>query len=371
MSSVQKTPLYEEHVALKGKMIEFCGWQMPVQYSGLVDEHHTVRQAVGLFDVSHMGEFIVEGPKALEFLQYVTTNDVSKLVIGQAQYSAFPRPEGGLVDDVIVYRRGEQNYLLVVNAANIDKDFAWLQSHLPSSGVSLVNDSPLWGQIAVQGPRARELVQEIVDVPAQDIAFYHFKEGKILGVQGIVARTGYTGELGFELYVPAHETVNIWRALLEKGQKYGVKPCGLGARDTLRLEVCYMLYGNDIDDSTTPLEAGLGWITKLDKGEFLGSSLLRKQKEEGLSKSLVGLEMVDKAIARHGYSVYATAEGGDAIGVITSGSPSPSTGKNVAMAYVPKHLSKIGTEVWVMAHKRLSKAVVVKRPFYTEGTVHQ
>lgn len=366
--ALKRTPLHADHVRLKARMVDFGGWDMPVQYSGLVDEHKAVRTAVGLFDVSHMGEVNVEGRGALEFLQRLTTNDVSKLDIGQAQYSALLYPNGTLVDDIIVYRRGLDSFFLCVNASNADKDFAWLKEHAPKQGVLLENVSASYGQIAVQGPRARELVQKIVDIRIADLKYYHFAEGKVLGVPALIARTGYTGELGYELYVPASATSKVWNALLEAGEPFGVKPCGLGARDTLRLEMGYLLYGNDMDDTTTALECGLAWITKFDKGDFIGREALLEQKERGLGRKLVGFEMVDRAIGRHGYAVRTRADETQPAGVVTSGTPSPTLGRNVGMAYVPATHAALGTEIYVDVRGEPKKARVVKKPFFTEGT---
>lgn len=367
-TSLKRTPLFDNHRASRGRMVDFGGWEMPVQYSGLVDEHKTVRSAVGLFDVSHMGEILVDGPGAPAFLQGITTNDVTKLDVGQAQYSAMLYETGTVVDDILVYRRGTDSFLLCVNASNATKDFSWLRDHCPRSGVALTDASNDYAQIAVQGPRARELVSRIVDIRIEDMRYYHFAEGKVCGTPSIIARTGYTGELGYELYVPAATGAKIWDNLLEEGQNLGVKPCGLGARDTLRLEVAFMLYGNDMDDTTTVLEAGLGWITKISKGDFIGRDRLIAQKEAGLPRRIVGLEMVDKAVARHGYAVFASAEEVNPVGVVTSGTAGPSVGKNIAMAYVPNALSKEGTQIWVEVRGVRKLAQVVRRPFYTQGT---
>lgn len=367
-AALKRTPLHADHVRLKARMVDFGGWDMPVQYSGLVDEHKTVRSCVGLFDVSHMGEVNVEGRGALEFLQRVATNDASKLDIGQAQYSALLYPNGTLVDDIIVYRRGLDSFFLCVNASNTEKDFAWLKEQAPKQGVILENVSDSYGQIAVQGPLARELVQKVVDIRIEDLKYYHFAEGKVLGAPALIARTGYTGELGFELYVPSSVTSKVWNALLEAGQPLGVKPCGLGARDTLRLEMGFLLYGNDMDNTTSALECGLGWITKFEKGDFLGREALLSQKEKGLSRKLVGFEMVDRAIGRHGYGVHLSAAMGTPVGVVTSGSPSPSLGRNVGMAYVPASHSALGSEIFIDVRGEAKQARVVKKPFYTEGS---
>ncbi|MCA2961798.1 MAG: glycine cleavage system aminomethyltransferase GcvT [Silvanigrellales bacterium] len=366
--ALKRTPLHADHVRLKARMVDFGGWDMPVQYSGLVDEHKTVRTAVGLFDVSHMGEVNVEGRGALEFLQRLTTNDASKLEIGQAQYSALLYPNGTLVDDIIVYRRGLDSFFLCVNASNAEKDFAWMQEHVPSQGVVLQNVSESYGQIAVQGPRARELVQKVVDIRIAELKYYHFAEGKVLGVPALIARTGYTGELGYELYVPSSATSKVWNALLEAGDAFGVKPCGLGARDTLRLEMGYLLYGNDMDNTTSALECGLSWVTKFEKCDFIGRDALLKQKEQGLGRKLVGFEMIDRAIGRHGYGVHVTPAVGSPVGVVTSGSPSPTLGRNVGMAYVPASHAALGSEIYIDVRGEAKKARVTKKPFFTEGT---
>ena len=366
--ALKKTPLHALHLAVKGRMVEFGGWHMPVQFSGLVDEHKTVRTAVGLFDVSHMGELLVEGRGAVEFLQRMTTNDLAPLKIGQAQYSALLTPQGTVIDDIIVYRRGHDSFFICVNASNTEKDFAWLKSNQPKQGVNLENQSSQYAQIAVQGPLARKLVQEIVDIRIDSLPYYWFNEGKVIGIPSIIARTGYTGELGYELYVPADKAPKILSALLENGQKYGVKPCGLGARDTLRLEMGYLLYGNDMDDSRDALSCGLGWITKFSKEDFIGKQALVKIKELGIQNKLVGFEMVDKAIGRHDYLVYESSTSPSPIGKVTSGSPSPTLGKNVGMAYLPSQLSALGTEFYVEIRGERKLAKVAKKPFYTGGS---
>ncbi|APJ04935.1 glycine cleavage system aminomethyltransferase GcvT [Silvanigrella aquatica] len=372
MSTTEKlkmTPLYEEHVSLGARMVPFAGWNMPVQYSGVVDEHKCVRNSVGLFDVSHMGEFNVTGRGALEFLQMMTINDVAKINIGQAQYNAFCYDNGTVVDDIIIYRRGFDSFFLCVNANNIEKDFAWLKEHCPKQGVILENMSDDYAQIAIQGPKSRELIAKVVDVKITDLAYYHFTEGKVLGTPAIIARTGYTGELGYELYFPASVASKIWKGLLQIGQDYGVKPCGLGARDTLRLECGYLLYGNDMDNTTTALECGLSWITKFDKNSFIGKDILLRQKEEGLKKRLIAFEMQDKAIGRHGYKVFSAKENGNEIGFISSGSPSPTLSKNIGMAYVSSENAKLGSEIWIEIRGEKKLATVVKKPFFVHGSV--
>lgn len=367
-ASLKRTPLNAEHRALGARMVDFGGWDMPVQYSGVVDEHRAVRTAVGLFDVSHMGEILVSGRGALDFLQHMTTNDISKTIIGQAQYGAFCTPQGTIIDDIIVYRKGLDSFFICVNASNADKDFAWLQKNIPTSGVVLENLSDDYAQIALQGPKARELLAQVVDIKINDLKYYHFSEGKVFGTPAIIARTGYTGELGYELYIPAASAPGIWQGLLKNGAQFGIKPCGLGARDTLRLEMGYLLYGNDMDDARTALECGLGWVTKFDKGNFIGSEALKTQKQLGISNKLVGFEMVDRAIGRHGYPIFSSATASVPMGVVTSGSPGPSVGKNVGMAYVSEEHSRLGQEIWIEIRSERKLAKVVKKPFYTQGT---
>lgn len=369
--NLRKTPLYNNHLQSHGRIVDFAGWEMPVQYSGLVDEHHCVRKAVGLFDVSHMGEIVVTGRGALSFLQEMTTNDVSKLVEGQAQYSALCYENGTLVDDIVIYRRGADSFFICVNASNKDKDFKWLANHQPKSGVVLEDLSDQYAQIAIQGPKARELLASAVDFQIQNLKYYHFNEGKVFGVPSLVARTGYTGELGYEIYIPAQSASMVWNGLMEMGQKFDIKPCGLGARDTLRLEVGYLLYGNDMDDTTNALECGLGWITKFDKKEnFIGREALQKVKQAGVSRKLVGLELVEKGVLRHDYKLFADASASESIGKVTSGTFSPTLQKSVALAYVPTKLSDLGTEVMVEIRNDRKKAVVVKKPFFTQGTAN-
>lgn len=369
-NSPQRTALYEEHKSLNGKIVDFAGWEMPVQYSGVLDEHKTVRTQVGLFDVSHMGEVLVTGRGALEWLQKMVTNDLSKVAVGQAQYAALCYDNGTIVDDIITYRKGADSFFICVNAGNAKKDVAWLKDHLPTSGVVLEDLSAEYSQIAIQGPRSRELLQEAVDIKIGDMKYYWFAEGKVFGTPAIIARTGYTGELGFEVYIPNSAARMVWRGLLEVGQKYGVKPCGLGARDTLRLEMGYLLYGNDMDDTTNALECGLGWVTKFAKGDFIGASALRTANEQGLKRKLVGFEMVDKAIGRHGYKIFGSESGGSEIGHVTSGSVGPSVGKNVGMAYVTTDKSVLGSDIWVEIRGERKHAKVAKKPFYTHGTAN-
>lgn len=361
---LKHTALYPQHRALKARMAPFAGYHMPISYRGIVKEHQRVRRSAGLFDVSHMGEFMVTGPGAGDFLQYLTINDLGLLQTGQAQYSAMCYPDGGIVDDLVIYRRGE-GYLLVVNAANIDQDWAWLEEHrLPR--VSLGNLSAETSLIALQGPRSREILSQLSGEQVAQLDFYHFSEGKVAGYQTLIARTGYTGELGFELYGSDSAIAAIWEALLETGDPAGLAPVGLGCRDTLRLEMRYCLYGNDIDATTNPIEAGLGWVTKLDKGDFIGKTALLKARQN-LTRRLVCIEMTERAVPRPGYRCYV---GPDPVGTITSGTQSPSLGIGIALAYVQKQHSSPGTALEVDIRGSRKAARVVKPPFYRQGTAH-
>ena len=356
---VKKTPFYDKHVAAGAKMAEFAGYYMPIRYDGDIAEHQRVRTNVGVFDVTHMGEFYVSGDGALDFLQKMTVNDVSKLALHQAQYSAMCKPDGGIVDDLIVYRFANK-YMLVVNASNMEKDFNWLKSHCPSN-VKLENVSDRISLLAIQGPNAKNVLQQLTPVNLSNIKFYWFDEGEVDGVPMTISRTGYTGEIGFELYFDEKYSDKIWNAIMKAGEKYNIGLAGLGARDTLRLEMKYCLYGNDIDETTHPLEAGLGWITKLNKGDFNGRDVMLKAKEKGLSRMLVGLEIEGKVPARHGYEVM---KDGKKVGVITSGTFSPTLQKAIAVAYVEKSLTANGTELTVNARGRSLSAKVIPTPFY-------
>jgi len=350
--------LSEIHESLGGKMVEFAGYYMPVQYEGVKAEHHTVRNEVGVFDVSHMGEVFVSGERALDFLQYITTNDVSKLTPGKIQYTCLPNAEGGIVDDFLLYMISENNYLLVVNASNIDKDLAWINKH-NTFGCTINNQSDNYSLLAVQGPKAIELLQELTKINLSEIKYYNFKIGAIAGIEDVIlSRTGYTGEIGFELYVKNESTKKLWDAIFSTSIK--LKPVGLAARDTLRLEKGFCLYGNDLNDTTSPIEAGLGWITKFTK-EFINHEDLKAQKEGAATRKLVGLEVIDKGIARKDYPIV-DAQGNE-IGIVTSGTMSPSLNKAIAMAYVSKELSKVGSEVYIQVRKKQIKAVVVALPF--------
>ena len=359
---MKTTPFTEKHIALGAKMHEFAGYNMPIEYSGIIDEHLTVCNGVGVFDVSHMGEFWVKGPHALDFLQKVTSNNVAALVPGKIQYTCFPNEDGGIVDDLLVYQYEPEKYLLVVNASNIEKDWNWCVSH-NTEGAELENSSDNMAQLAVQGPKAIQALQKLTDINLADIPYYTFKVGEFAGEKNvIISNTGYTGAGGFELYFYPDAAMKIWDAVFEAGAEFGIKPIGLGARDTLRLEMGFCLYGNDLDDTTSPIEAGLGWITKFVDGKnFTKRSMLEKQKAEGTVRKLVGFEMIDRGIPRHGYEL-TTAEG-DKIGVVTSGTMSPIRKIGIGMGYVKSEYSKIGTEICIDMRGRKLKAVVVKPPF--------
>ena len=359
---MKTTPFTEKHIALGAKMHEFAGYNMPIEYSGIIDEHLTVCNGVGVFDVSHMGEFWVKGPHALDFLQKVTSNNVAALVPGKIQYTCFPNEDGGIVDDLLVYQYEPEKYLLVVNASNIEKDWNWCVSH-NTEGAELENSSDNMAQLAVQGPKAIQALQKLTDINLADIPYYTFKVGEFAGEKNvIISNTGYTGAGGFELYFYPDAAMKIWDAVFEAGAEFGIKPIGLGARDTLRLEMGFCLYGNDLDDTTSPIEAGLGWITKFVDGKnFTNRSKLEKQKAEGTVRKLVGFEMIDRGIPRHGYEL-TTAEG-DKIGVVTSGTMSPIRKIGIGLGYVKPEYSKIGTEICIDMRGRKLKAVVVKPPF--------
>ncbi len=362
---MKRTPFYEKHIEHKGKMVEFAGFEMPIQYKSIVEEVKHVRNKVGVFDVSHMGEIEITGPDMIEFANYLTTNDVASLEINQVQYSTMCYPDGGIVDDLLVYRF-EDRILFVVNAANTDKDYEWIVSN-KKGNVEIKNISDSIGQLAIQGPLAQSVVSKMTDINLDDIKFYWAREGKVSGKDVIISRTGYTGEDGFEIYMKKEDAIAIWDDLFEKGKEEEIEPVGLGARDILRLEMKYMLYGNDIDKTTNPLEAGLSWAVKLKKGDFIGRDALLKAKEEGLKRKLVCFEMIDRGIPRHGYKVY-NGEG-EEIGFVTSGSFSPSLNKNIGLAYVKKGYTKSSTEIFIDIRGRKLKGIVVKPPFYKEGSI--
>ena len=356
------TYFHEIHLGYKAKMAEFAGFDMPIEYSGIKDEHLTVRHGVGVFDVSHMGEIWVKGPAALAFLQKVTSNDVAVLLPGQAQYSCFPNGKGGIVDDLLVYFFSQDKYLLVVNAANVEKDWNWLVA-CNDFGAILENASDRISQLAVQGPKALEVLQKLTSLNLSTIKYYTFEVGEMAGInEVIVSATGYTGAGGFELYFYNEYAETMWNAIFEAGKDLGIKPIGLAARDTLRLEMGFCLYGNDIDDTTSPIEAGLGWITKFnDNKQFIDKELLLKQKTEGTANRLCGFEMIDRGIPRHHYSI--TDSSGNVIGRVTSGTQSPMLGKGIGMGYVPAQLAKPGSEIYLEVRGKLLLAKVVKMPF--------
>lgn len=360
LENIKTTALTQKHISLGAKMIPFAGYNMPVSYSGLNDEHNTVRNAVGVFDVSHMGEFILKGENALDLIQRVTSNDASVLTDGKAQYSCLPNGKGGIVDDLLVYRIDEKTYMLVVNASNIEKDWKWISSH-NTKGVDMKNISDKTSLLAIQGPKAVATLQKLTDVKLADIPYYSFAKGKFCGVDNVViSNTGYTGAGGFEIYFENEQAEKIWDAIFEAGKEFGIKPIGLGARDTLRLEMGFCLYGNDIDDTTSPMEAGLGWITKFTK-DFTDKALLQNQKEKGVTRKLVGFEMIDRGIPRHGYPIVDAS--GAHIGVVTSGTQSPTLNKAIGMGYVKTEFSKADSEIFVQIRDKNIKAKVVKIPF--------
>jgi aminomethyltransferase len=355
------TSLNARHKALGAKMVPFAGYEMPLQYEGLLVEHETVRTAVGVFDVSHMGEFIVRGEGALDLIQKVTTNDVAALTDGKVQYSCLPNGKGGIVDDLLVYRIDAKTYMLVVNASNIDKDWAHISAH-NTFGAEMVNISEKTTLLAVQGPKAAEALQSLTDIPLAEMGYYTFKKGLFAGVDNVlVSATGYTGAGGFEVYFENEHADHMWEAIFKAGEPFGIRPVGLGARDTLRLEMGFCLYGNDIDDTTSPIEAGLGWITKFNK-EFIDRDLLLSQKENGVARKLVGFEMIDRGIPRHDYPIVDAA--GNRIGTVTSGTQSPSLKKAIGLGYVETAHSKAGSEIYISIRDKAIKAAVVRPPFY-------
>lgn len=357
---MKNTALTEKHISLGAKMVPFAGYNMPVQYEGINVEHATVRNAVGVFDVSHMGEFILKGENALDLIQRVTSNDASKLHDGKIQYSCFPNEDGGIVDDLLVYRMDEKSYMLVVNASNIEKDWNWIQK-FNTNDVEMHNISDKTSLLAVQGPKSADALQSLTDMDLASMEYYTFKKGTFAGVENVlVSATGYTGAGGFEIYFENENADQIWNAIFEAGAEYGIKPIGLAARDTLRLEKGFCLYGNDIDDTTSPIEAGLGWITKFTK-TFTNSEALLAQKEAGVARKLIGFEMIDRGIPRHDYPIV-DAEG-KVIGKVTSGTQSPTLQKAIGMGYLDKEFAKEGTEIFIEIRNTKVKAQVVKFPF--------
>jgi len=362
---LKQTPLNSAHRQLGARMVDFGGWDMPVQYpAGTIEEHLRTRNHAGLFDVSHMGEVDVRGAEAVAFVNRITSNDVSKLVDGQAQYSALTTPQGTVIDDLLVYRLAADHLLLVVNASTTEKDWEWIKSHHAGDSVDLKNVSADYCQLALQGPDAQTILQKLTDVPLAEIKYYHFTPGRVDGIDGIVSRTGYTGEDGFEVYAPADRAEQLWNKILDAGDTgspTGVIPCGLAARNTLRLEAGMALYGNDIDDTTTLLEANLGWICKLDKGDFTGREALAQQKQEGVKRKLVGFEVTERGIARDHQDVVIN---GERVGQVTSGSPAPFLKKNIGLAYVPIEFANVGQQIQIDVRGKLVGAQIVKTPFY-------
>ena len=360
---MKKTSFNQAHYELNGKMIDFFGWDLPVQYSGLSSEHVAVRTSGGIFDVSHMGEVFFRGPRALDAVQYLTSNNAAKLVPGKIQYSGLTTEKGCFVDDLLVYMINENEYMLVVNAANVDKDYAWMKEKAGHFDTEINNESEETSQVAIQGPRSSDLLSEFTDTDLSSMKYYHFTTGKVMEIDAIISRTGYTGEYGFEVYIKAEPDIasKLFLELCEKGKKYDIIPTGLGARDTLRLECAMALYGNDIDDSHTVLEADLGWILKLKKGDFIGRDVLLKQKEEGIHRKLVGFELVDRGIARHGYPVYVDGEQFESV---CSGTFAPFLKKPIGMTYLPIDKIEPGTEFQIKIRDKMVTAKVVETPFY-------
>ena len=361
---MKHTAFTKIHESIGAKMVPFAGYYMPLQYEGLIVEHEHVRSKVGVFDVSHMGEVYVKGPKAYDLVQYITTNDVSALVDGKVQYSCMPNGKGGIVDDLLVYRMKEDFYLLVINAANIDKDWAWIQEQNKKIGADIENVSDTISQLAVQGPLALKAMQKLTDSSVEDMEYYTHKTIKFAGIDGVLfSTTGYTGSGGCEIYFYNENAEKIWNAVFEAGKEFDIKPIGLAARDTLRLEMGFCLYGNDIDDTTNPMEAGLGWITKLvDHNEFIDKDICVRMKQEGLSRKLVGFEMIDKGIPRHDYIIVDSV--GNEIGKVTSGTQGPAVKKAIGMGYVKSEFSKVGSEIFIQIRDKKLRASIVKMPFY-------
>jgi aminomethyltransferase len=362
MENLKKTALYDLHCALGAKMVPFAGYDMPVQYAGVSHEHHVVRSKVGMFDVSHMGQFWVEGSEAMAFINAVTSNDVSKLTEGKVQYSCLPNLTGGIVDDLLVYCVSPTRYMLVVNASNIAKDWAWLSQFAPNYEVTMRDASDDTSLIAVQGPLAAKAIQSLTNLDLASMTYYTFGIGSFAGAEGIlVSATGYTGSGGFEIYLPNAHAAAAWEAIMKAGSEFGLEPIGLGARDTLRLEMGFCLYGNDIDDATSPIEAGLSWITKFTK-DFTNSAALKAQKEQGVTRKLVGIKLLERGVPRHGYPIL--NEQGEPVGEVTSGTMAPSLNEAIGMAYVPSDLASPGSKVWVEVRGKALSAEVVSLPFY-------
>jgi aminomethyltransferase len=358
---MKRTRIHASHKELDAKFVQFFGWEMPVEYTGIIQEHMAVREKAGLFDVSHMGEIVISGKQALEFVQFLTPNNAARTNPNKAQYSALTTPQGTFVDDLLVYCLDESSYLLVVNASNSDKDYRWILSHQKAFDVEVENKSETYSQLALQGPVASEILQPLTEINLRDMSSFGVERGSVAGVEAIVSRTGYTGEDGFEMYTLSENPEKIWKGILDQGRTFGLLPVGLGARDTLRLEAKLMLYGNDIDETTTPLEAGLGWLVKFKKGDFLGREALLKQKEEGIRRKLVGFELLDKGIARPHYPAFIN---GKKAAEVRSGSFSPYLHKSIGLVYLPVEFTDIGTEFEIDIRGKRIKAEVVSTPFY-------
>ncbi len=368
IDTLKKTPLHDVHLALGARMVPFAGYEMPVQYpAGIRAEHQAVRYAAGLFDVSHMGEFIAHGPQALDLVQRVGVNDAASLAVGQCQYSAMCAGDGGIKDDLVVYR-ADGHYMLVVNASRRAEDWEWIVQHTEGLDVTLEDRSDELGLLALQGPRSQDILDPLTDLTLDEVEYYHFVDGSVMGHPATISRTGYTGEDGFEIYVAAKDAAEVWNAVVEGGERWDILPCGLGARDSLRLEVGFALYGNELDEGHTPLAGRLGWVIKLDKGDFSGRDALVRQKEEGVKTRLVGIRLSERGFPRPGYAI---VHGADVVGTVTSGTVSPSLGYGIAMGYVPAELASPDTEIGVRIRDKVIPAVVVRLPFYTEGSVRR
>jgi len=358
---MKRTALYDIHKQLGAKMVDFAGWEMPLSYTGTVEEHRAVREAVGLFDVSHLGRISLEGKGAESLLQSLLPNDVRTFKIGSARYSVLLNDDGMILDDIVVYRRSSDRFLLCINASNTQKDIEWIQAHAGTHSAKLLNLTYDMSQLALQGPQAGEVIRRVSDIDRKAINSWQFVEDKIAGFDALIAKTGYTGDIGYEVYLGAGSAKAVWESWIKVGEEFGIKPCGLGARDTLRLEAGNLLYGNDIDETTTPLDAGLEKMIIFDKGEFMGRSALFRQKEAGVKKKLVGFELLQKGVPRHGYKIFSD---GKEIGVVTSGNLSPFLNKGIGMGYVQSTYAEIGTEIMIEIRRKTAPAIVVERPFY-------
>ncbi len=366
---LRQTPLFPLYQRYGARTVPFGGWKLPVQFAGIISEHEAVRTAAGLFDVSHMGEIWIEGPQALAAVQHLTINDAARLTPGRIQYSAMANTEGGLVDDITVACFAPDRFMLCVNAANIEKDFRWIRAHLEAfSGARAVDRSDATALLALQGPKAEEILRRLTYVDLAGLGYYHFTEGRVAGIRSVISRTGYTGEDGFELFVEAERGPDLWEELMAVGEALGLRPCGLGARDTLRLEMGYALYGQDIDDSTNPLEAGLGWITRLDKGEFIGREAIWREREVGLKTTLAAFVAGERGVPRHEYPIL---HHGKTVGTVTSGTMSPSLKMGIGLGYLPREVAEAGSEIVIKVRDRDLPAVVVTTPFYRHGSARK